>query len=137
MNAAMMETAMANIRDPEFMNRFMEERRVREEERAAFAASETFLKMVSTFKANAADLSVDSEDIAYFPERVREQMGWLFASAADLKAFISEFSNPDPTAETPVSTDDECPFDNSSFVKHGLSVFVMSGQGTIVRVYNR
>ena len=77
----------------------------------------------------------DSDMFGYQSDKVREQYGWNDISTDDIDMFINVMScqrlgmpenfNPEE--------DDDCMFENSSFVKKGIHVFMMSGQGTFIR----
>src|SRR5579875_1635900 len=78
----------------------------------------------------------DEETFSYFPNKVKAQFGWDAISNDDIQQFINVMA--DSTLGLPENlepeVDEDCMFDNSTFVKRGISVFVMYGQGRAVRL---
>lgn len=128
--------------DPEFRAQlqkgFAEDMAARKRQREAFLASETFTRMVAALRDNPNPLRVDSEEIAYFADRVKAEVGWTFATEEDIRMFFNVVAC--PHAETveagSQSEDDDCMFDNCSFRHFGLSVWMMFGQGTAICISN-
>lgn len=130
------------LADPEFLEKLAkgveEEMAQRRREREEFAASETFTRMVAALRDNPEPLRVDSEEVAYFADRVKAQVGWTFATENDIRLFFDIVASPNADTVEPgsLTEDDDCMFDNCSFRHHGLHVWMMSGQGTVISVYN-
>jgi hypothetical protein len=119
------------------MNEFMEARKLREEKKELFWNSELCETMIQDMiKVNQG---FDEETFSYFPEKVKAQFGWGNISNDDIQQFINVMadstigvtkgSQPEVDEE-----DDDCMFDNSNFIKRGIDVFVMYGQGRAVRL---
>lgn len=138
MNSAMVKAALATLRSPERMAEFEAELRAKRDARAAFAKSDTFQRMLEAFKSKEPT-SVDTEEASYFLDKVRAAAGWEFATKEDVDFFFSVVSDSSAATVEPGSQgeDEDCPFDNENFRNHGLDVFRMSGQGTIITIHNR
>lgn len=139
MNDAMVKRALEVLRNPESMAQFEAELRAKRDARKAFAESETFARMLEAFKGQSEHISIDNEEAAYFPDKVRAAAGWEFATKEDIDHFFCVVADEGaPTVEQDsIGEDEDCSFDNSQFRHFGLSVFRMSGQGTFIRIYNR
>lgn len=130
------------LADPAFREQlakgFAEDMANRRRQREDFLRSETFMRMVAALRDNPSPVRVDSEEIAYFPDRVKAAVGWTFASEADVRLFFDVVASPDAdTVEAGSRTEDEdCMFDNCSFRHYGLQVWMMSGQGTVISISN-
>lgn len=125
---------LKNIDREKSMNEFMEARKLREEKKELFWNSELCETMAQDMvKANQG---FDEETFSYFPDKVKAQFGWENISNEDIQQFINVMA--DSTIGVPSNTepetDEECMFDNSNFVKRGIDVFVMYGQGRAVRL---
>lgn len=137
MNKEMHDRVLEALRDPSFGDAVVAEILARRAAVSAFEQSEVFVAMVAALTSNPNDVSIDSEDVSYFPDKVREAAGWPDASNDDLRTFFEILGNSDGSEPGSLSEDDDCSFDNESFRKHGLRVFRMSGQGTFIRISNR
>jgi hypothetical protein len=135
MNNAMLATALEAIKNPEFVAQLSAQMLARQELRAAFARGDVFSRMVNALKSQG-NVAVDNQEVAYFPDRVRAQTGWDFATEEDMTLFFAVIS--DSYAETVVpgsrGEDEDNPFCNCHFEHFGLHVRVMSGQGTFISV---
>lgn len=131
------------LADPEFLEQLAkgveEELTQRRREREEFASSQTFQRMVATLRDDPLPLRVDSEEIAYFADRVKAEVGWTFATENDVRLFFDVVGSPNADTVEPGSLkeDDDCMFDNCSFWHYGLYVWMMSGQGTAISIYNK
>lgn len=138
MNQAMHDRVLELLRNPNFGDELVAEILAKRAALTAFAQSDTFRLMVASLAQNPGPVSIDSEDAAYFPDKVIATAGWPAVSKDDIDRFFSVVSSPsDDAAQATLSEDDDCDFDNSSFTNYGLQVFRMSGQGTFIRVSNR
>lgn len=109
----------------------------KEAKRKEFVASETFTRMLTALRDSPLPKSVDSDSLSYFPERTLAHAGWEFASAQDAIDFMDVVGDPDAkTIEGQATSDEDISFGNFQFRHHGLNVFMMFGQGTIVSIYN-
>ncbi len=139
MNDAMMKVALAAIANPDFMSSLAAEVQAKRDALTAFKEGETFRLMLAAFIGQPEACSVDNEEAAYFLERVQKTAGWEFATKEDVDNFFRVVADgsSDSVEKDSYSEDDDCPFDNESFRNHGLSVRVMSGQGTFICIGNR
>jgi hypothetical protein len=139
MNAEMVKRALEAFRNGGGMKEFEAELRAKRAAREAFAKSETFMRMLESFKGQTERISIDSEEASYSPDKVRAQAGWDFATIEDINHFFDVVA--DSHAETvepgSVAEDEDCPFDNVEFRNLGMSVRRMSGQGTFICIRNR
>lgn len=134
----MHERVLEALRNPNFGDALVAEIKAKRAALAAFAESDTFRLMVAGLVQNPEPVSIDSEDAAYFPEKIIATAGWPAVSKDDIDRFFSVLSNPSSeAAQATLSEDEDCDFDNSSFTNYGLQVFRMSGQGTFIRISNR
>ena len=109
----------------------------KEAKRKAFVASETFARMLSALRDSPLPKWIDSDTLAYFPEKTLASAEWGFASVQDALDFMDVVGDADAeTLERKATSDDTMTFGNFQFRHHGLNVFIMFGQGTIVSVYN-
>lgn len=81
-----------------------------------------------------ANKGFDEEEFAYFPEQVKSKFGWENLTNEQIHLFIDvmydcQLGLPDNFEPT---VDEQCPFENYSFVKKGIHVFVMYGQGVAI-----
>ena len=123
---------LKNIDMDKFAKEFMEERKLAEEKKELFWNSELCEAMIQDMiKVNQG---FDEETFSYFPDKIKAQFGWENISNDDIQQFINVMADSSigvpPT--TPPEVDDDCMFDNSNFVKRGINVFVMYGQGRAV-----
>jgi hypothetical protein len=131
------------LADPEFLEQLAkgveEELTQRRREREEFASSETFTRMIAALRDNPQPVRIDSEEVAYFADRVKAEAGWTFATKNDIRLFFDIVASPNADTVEPGSLkeDDDCMFDNCSFWHYGLHVWMMSGQGTAISVYNK
>lgn len=97
-----------------------------------FYHSETFHTILKAFKDKQA--SVDNEYFAYFPEKVKAQLGLEDISDNDIKMFFTVMHKQNIGVEdmSSVETDEDNGFENYSFIKQGLFVSVMFGQGCAI-----
>lgn len=139
MNSTSVQAALDQVlAAPDFQANLLAHVLGRRQERAAFGRSEVFQRMVAALTSQVERVAVDSEEAAYFPDRVRATAGWAFASVENIKLFFAVMSDAHAETVTPGSRveDDDNPFDNCSFRHFGLHVNVMSGQGTFIRISN-
>jgi hypothetical protein len=139
MNSPSVQAALDQVlAAPDFQASLVAHILARREERAAFARSDVFKRMVAALTGQAQTVAIDSEEAAYFPDRLRATAGWEFASAEDIKLFFAVIAEAHAETVTPgsLTADEDNPFDNCSFQHYGLHVRVMSGQGTFIRVSN-
>lgn len=141
MEESAMKAALKMLDDPDFCNRMVEslnrEHQERKAARELFLKSDTFEKMVSAFRAKPEGFSITSEEISYFPDRVKKEAGWAFAADDDLQKFqdvlTDEFG--DYVLKDTDSSDEDIDFDNKSYkTTFGISVFMMFGQGTFIQL---
>jgi hypothetical protein len=131
------------LADPEFLEQLAkgveEELTQRRREREQFVSSQTFQRMVAALRDNPQPLRVDSEEIAYFAERVKAAVGWEFATENDVRLFFDVVGSPNADTVEPgsLTEDEDCMFDNCSFWHYGLYVWMMSGQGTAISICNK
>lgn len=123
---------LKNIDREKSMNEFMEARKLREEKEELFWNSDLCETMIQDMiKVNQG---FDEETFSYFPDKVKAHFGWENISNEDIEQFINVMA--DSTIGVPPNTehetDEDCMFDNSNFVKRGINVFVMYGQGRAV-----
>lgn len=139
MNNEAYQRALEVLRSKDFQAEFAAELRAKRDAREAFAKSDTFNRMLEAFKGQCEHLVVDSEEVSYFPDKVRTTAGWEFATKEDIDQFFDVVSDSgaDTVEAGSVTEDEDCPFDNSQFRHFGLTVYRMSGQGTIITIHNR
>lgn len=130
------------LADPEFRKNLAQgledEMAQRRREREEFAASQTFIRMAAVLRENPNPVRVDSEEVSYFADRVKAEVGWTFATKNDIRLFFDVVASPNAETVEPGSRteDEDCMFDNCSFRHFGLHVWMMSGQGTAISIYN-
>jgi hypothetical protein len=125
---------LKNIDREASMKEFMEARKLAEEKKELFWNSELCENMIQDMiKANQG---FDEETFSYFPDKVKAKFGWEAISNDDIQQFINVMADSSigVPPNTEPETDDDCMFDNSNFVKRGINVFVMYGQGRAVRL---
>jgi hypothetical protein len=113
---------------------FIESRKQDEEKKELFWNSSLCETMIQDMiKTNQ---SFDEETFSYFPEKVKSQFGWNTISNDDIQQFINVMA--DSTIglldNSQPEIDEDCMFDNRSFMKRGINVSVMYGQGRAVRL---
>jgi hypothetical protein len=123
---------LKNIDIEKFAEDFEKELREKREKKAAFWNSPLCQTMIDDMKA--VKLGLDAESFSYFPEEVKSMFGWEHISNDDINLFINVMADSclgvDEKAEPDV--DEDCMFDNYSFVKKGIVVSIMIGQGSSV-----
>jgi len=130
------------LADPEFLDKVAEgvaqDMAARRQARVDFLHSETFNRMTVSLRDNTEPVSIHSEDVSYFAERVKGEAGWEFATDSDIRLFFDIIASPDADTVEPgsLTVDEDCMFENCSFKNHGLHVWMMSGQGTVISVSN-
>lgn len=131
--------ALAKLKDPAFIDRVVAGLVERKKAEEQFSQSETFQKMVAALVNNPQPVGIDNEELAYFLEEVKTEIGWDFVTEADCDLFFSLMADPSSEHIEPgsYSEDPSCPFQNCSFRKHGLNVFTMYGQGVTIQVSNQ
>lgn len=103
------------------------------EKRLTFFDSPLCKKMMEEIKEK--NHMLESESFAYFPERDRVPLGWgNEISDADVQLFLSVMAERSFGEVTNETEDNECGFFNFSFVREGLLVSLISGQGTSIMV---
>lgn len=125
---------LKNIDMDKFAREFMEARKLAEEKKEFFWNSALCESMIQDMiKVNQG---FDEETFSYFPDKVKAQFGWENISNDDIQQFINVMADSTigVSPNTEPETDDDCMFDNSNFVKRGIDVFVMYGQGRAVRL---
>lgn len=101
-------------------------------EREIFWNSELCLKMINDFiKTNK---SLNDEFFLYFPEEVKQTYNWNEVSNEDIRKFIDVMADNyiGLNKNEELKIDKNCPFENYSFTKKGVTVFIMHGQGTSI-----
>lgn len=76
----------------------------------------------------------DSETFAYHPEKVKSQYGWENIANENIDLFMNVMCDSTIGVLENQTKDKDCMFDNRNFVKSGIHVFIMSGQGTFIRL---
>lgn len=123
---------LKNIDMDKFSKEFMESRKQEKEKKELFWNSDLCESMIQDMiKVNQG---FDEETFAYFPDKVKSQFNWESISNDDIQQFINAMA--DSTIGVPENTqpevDEDCMFDNSNFIKRGINIFVMYGQGRAV-----
>lgn len=75
--------------------------------------------------------SINTEYFAYYPDRLKNDLGWHDKSNDDINLFFNAMASTDGIEP---DSDCECPFENYTFERHGVIINILSGQGTIVSV---
>lgn len=101
-------------------------------EKEIFWNSELCKKMIADMIKVNQDF--DSETLAYQPEKVKSQYEWGDIDNGDINLFMNVMCDSTIGIIENEGEDEECMFDNRSFVKSGIHVFMMSGQGTFIRL---
>ena len=123
------EKLWAFIKSDEFINQIREDREKEIAIKTAFFNSSLCERMVQDIIAK--DYSLDNEGFAYFPERVREHLGWQDISDDDIKLFISVMSEDKLfPVDVPTQTDED--YIEIDIVRRGLSITVLYGQGCAI-----
>lgn len=76
----------------------------------------------------------DSEQLAYFPEKVKKLFGWQDISNDDINLFLDVMSCEEIDTNTTPTYNENSPFFNYTLQRDGLSIYLVSGQGTIISV---
>ncbi|MBC8740399.1 hypothetical protein F6X40_27460 [Paraburkholderia sp. UCT31] len=103
--------------------------------REAFTASQTFSWMLAAFHRTPSGTQFDTEEFGYFPERVRQRLGWEAASDAEVHSFIDLVATAPARPEVATSGCEASP-DAEQFFNFGLRVVTISGQGTLALFVN-
>jgi hypothetical protein len=111
---------------------FAEERQKETEQREAFWNSTLCHTMIEDMKR--VNQGFDAEGFSYFPEQIKSRFGWENISDDDINQFINVMSDSllgiDEKIEQEI--DEDCIFDNYSFIKKGIVISIMHGQGTAI-----
>lgn len=75
----------------------------------------------------------DSERLAYFSKEVKAIFGWEDISNEDLNLFLEVMSSDELEDNAPITYHDS-PFFSFTIQRDGLSIYLISGQGTIISV---
>lgn len=132
--------AMAKVlADPDFMAQLTADILAKRAALTAFRDGDLFRRMLTTFIGQPEACSIDSEEAAYFIDRVQKTAGWEFVTKADIDMFFRVVADPhaDSAEKDSLSEDKECAFDNVDFRNHGLTVRMLFGQGTFICISNR
>lgn len=123
---------LKNIDIEKVAEEFAQEMRQKTQARIAFWNSPLCERMIADMIA--AKNGFDEETFSYFPEKVKEQYGWQCISNDDIAQFINVMvdSSLGMPEDFEPEEDEDCYFDNMEFVKKGIHVFVMHGQGRAV-----
>lgn len=126
----------AILANPNFLDQVGEMARARARAERAFAASETFQRMLAAVHALPRPVQLMKESFAFYPERAKAEAGWSFASDAEVDLFFAAMSDLHGAAVEPGSyrSDESNMFPNYSLRQHGLQVTVMTGQGVDIRI---
>jgi hypothetical protein len=120
---------LASINSEEFITQIREDREKEIAVKTAFFNSPLCERMVQDIIDK--DYSLDNEGFAYFPERVREQLGWQDISDEDVNLFISVMSEDKLfPVDVPTQTDED--YVEIDIVRRGLSITVLYGQGCAI-----
>jgi hypothetical protein len=127
------------LADPDFTAKLTADILAKRAALTAFRESVTFRSMLSAFIGQPEACSIDSEEVAYFVDRVQKMAGWEFATKEDIDNFFRVVADPqaDSAEKDSLSEDKECAFDNVDFRNHGLTVRMLFGQGTFICISNR
>lgn len=122
----------ANLDMKEIAKAVVERMRLEDEKKKEFFNSTLCKKMMQDIKDKNHIL--ESESFAYFPEKDRKALGWGDEiSDKDVQFFLSVMAEKS-LGEISNETEDDCGFFNFSFVRDGLFVSLISGQGTSIMV---
>lgn len=115
---------------PEMVDSFWKSLREKAEWREAWFKTDLCQRMI--LDVSKSDHGLDAEDFSYFPDRVRNRLGWGDLSDDTIEQFIETMSDASFGVEAFIhEPNPENPFPHWVYLKAGLLVFTMSGQGTI------
>lgn len=129
---------MSNLFDgidlKELAKRMVERMEREKAENESFFASTQCNSMIEDMKTKGKGELLDNETFAYFSDKVKAKFGWETIPNETINKFINVMSSLDVGKEfiTDKGTDEECPFGNFNFLKKGIRVDVMMGQGTAI-----
>jgi hypothetical protein len=106
-------------------------------QRELFSQSQTFSDMLSSLTQANQPLGFNSENFAYFPDKIKTELGWQSYTDEQIEQFIDVMEYADGLPKEQRHIDEECPFYNQNFEFHGLFVSILSGQGTIIGIHNK
>lgn len=136
----MHEKIMAILHDDSFWDEFGEKFKAQQAQELAqrqnFVQSPAFSAMVNSLASNSQPAGFNSEEFAYFPEKVKARLGWETHSNEDIELFMDVMQHADGLPKENRHVDEECMFYNQNFEFHGLYVDIISGQGTIIGICN-
>lgn len=118
----------------ELAKRMVERMQKEKAENEIFFASPQCASMIEDMKTKGKGELLDNETFAYFGDKVKEKFGWENIPDETINKFIYVMSSLDVGKEfiTDKGEDENCPFSNFNFIKKGIKVDVMIGQGTAV-----
>lgn len=121
---------LSSVDIEELSARFEKHLDTEEDNKKNFWASDLCSRMIADFLRVGSLLS--PEDFGYFEDATKSKYGWEDISNDDVKQFFNTMQCCRIGVESEITRDDENPFENWSFVKRGVEVRVMIGQGTSV-----
>jgi hypothetical protein len=134
------EKIMAILHDDSFWDDLGEKFKAQQaqelEQRQHFVQSLVFREMVHSLVSSNQSAGFNSEEFAYFPEKVKTRLGWETYNDEDIELFMDVMHHADGLPKENRYSDEECMFHNENFEFHGLYVDILSGQGTIVGICN-
>ena len=101
---------------------------------AAFVASPVFQSIADAIRSRPPTEYFDSETASYFPDRMKQALNLPDLTKDDLNRFFNAMGQSSAADEGSLTEDDGCAFPNCQYRIHGLSVSLLSGQGTIITV---
>lgn len=123
-----------NMDMDEFVNELIEARNTKKAIYQAFWDSPLCTTMINDMLR--VNQGFNAETFAYFPEDIKSLYNWHNISNEEIDTFINVMADDsigvDKTVE--LEEDDDCMFDNYSFNKKGITVFIMHGQGTSINL---
>lgn len=121
-----------NMDMDKFTKKFAQKMQKDMEEKEIFWNSSLCQIMIDDIKR--VNQGFNTERFAYFPEQIKLEFGWEYISDDDINHFINVMADSqigiDEKSEKKV--DEDCIFDNYSFIKKGILISVMHGQGTAI-----
>lgn len=125
--------ALKTIDIETFAKNFHEKMRQDKQDKIDFWNSDLCNRMIeSILKVKEA---FDTETFSYFPEKIKNLYSWNDISNENIEQFIRVMADNTlglPKGHEP-QIDNDCTFENYFFVKRGIHVFILSGQGTFIR----
>lgn len=119
---------------PQLKEKLMAEARERNE----FLSGLTFARMIALLRDTQTPICIDGDDLAYFAEQTKPQLGWEWVTDVEIDLFMSAISDESAKTVEPgsLSSDTSKEFGNFSFRHFGLNIDVVFGQGTCITITN-